>query len=67
MANEVLLHACCAVCSAYPIEKLKELGYEPILYFFNPNIFPPEEFTRRLEELKKYSEKKQKKMLNILN
>lgn len=58
MANEVLLHACCAVCSAYPIEKLKELGYNPVLYFFNPNIFPSEEFTRRLEELKRYAQKK---------
>ncbi len=58
MNNKVLLHACCAVCSAYPIEKLKELEYEPVLYFFNPNIYPPEELKRRYEELKKYADKK---------
>ncbi len=58
MDKKVLVHACCAVCSAYPIEKLKELGYEPVLYFFNPNIFPPDEFYRRLEELEKYCTKK---------
>ncbi len=58
MDKKVLLHACCAVCSAYPIELLRQEGYEPVLYFFNPNIFPSEEFTRRLEELKKYAEKK---------
>ncbi len=58
MNKKVLLHACCAVCSAYPIELLRQDGYEPVLYFFNPNIFPPEEFTRRLEELRKYAEKK---------
>ena len=56
--ENVLVHACCAVCSAYPIEKLRELGYNPVLYFFNPNIFPEEEFYRRLDELKRYAEKK---------
>ena len=43
----LLLHACCATCSAYPIEKLREMGYEPVIYFFNPNIFPPDEFDKR--------------------
>ncbi len=52
------MHACCATCSAYPIEKLKEAGYNPVLYFFNPNIFPPEEYEKRLNELIKYSDKK---------
>ncbi len=58
MNDNVLVHACCAVCSAYPIEKLRELGYNPVLYFFNPNIFPPDEFDRRLNELIKYAKKK---------
>ena len=58
MAIKVLLHACCATCSAYPIERLRELGYEPVIYFFNPNIFPPEEFDKRLNELIKYCKKK---------
>lgn len=57
-SNDVLLHACCATCSAYPIERLKEDGYNPIVYFFNPNIFPPDEFDKRLNELIKYSKKK---------
>lgn len=56
--NKVLLHACCATCSGYPIEKLRELGYEPVIYFFNPNIFPQEEFDKRLNELIKYAKKK---------
>ncbi len=56
--NKVLLHTCCATCSAYPIEKLREMEYEPVLYFFNPNIFPPEEFEKRLNELIRYSKKK---------
>lgn len=55
--EKVLLHACCAVCSAHPINLLREMGYEPVIYFFNPNIFPPEEYERRLNELIRYSEK----------
>lgn len=58
MTKKVLLHACCATCSAYPIEKLREMGYEPTIYFFNPNIFPAEEFDKRLNELIKYTNKK---------
>ena len=58
MNKKVLLHACCAVCSAYPIEKLREMGFEPVLYFFNPNIFPEDEFKRRLSELETYAKKK---------
>lgn len=56
--NKVVLHACCAVCSAYPIELLREMDYEPILYFFNPNIYPIEEYERRLSELVRYADKK---------
>lgn len=47
-SNVVLLHACCAICSAYPIEMLKNSGYEVKVYFYNPNIFPVEEYERRL-------------------
>ena len=61
--EKVLLHACCAVCSAHPINLLREMGYEPVIYFFNPNIFPPEEFERRLSELVRYSKKMNVKLI----
>lgn len=47
-----LLHACCAICSGYPISLLKEMGYNPIVYFYNPNLDSEEEFDRRLEAQK---------------
>lgn len=47
--NKILLHACCAICSAYPIKLLQEIGYEVIVYFFNPNIYPEAEYLNRLE------------------
>lgn len=50
--NKILLHACCAICSAHPIETLKNSGYEVVVYFYNPNIFPDEEYEKRLEAQK---------------
>ena len=33
------------------------LGYIPTAYFFNPNIYPKNEYDRRLEELRSYCKK----------
>ncbi len=55
----IVLHACCAVCAGYPISLLPDKGYSPVVYFFNPNIHPKDEYTRRFEELKRYCKKKQ--------
>lgn len=46
--NKILLHACCAICSGYPISLLKEMGYSPVVYFCNPNLDTKEEFEKRL-------------------
>ncbi len=54
--NKILLHACCGICSGYPISLLKELGYEPVVYFCNPNLDTQEEFDRRLEAQKNVCE-----------
>ena len=54
--KKVLLHCCCGICSGFPLTSLRELGYEPIAYFFNPNIFPEIEHQKRLEEQKKLCE-----------
>ena len=51
--NSILLHACCAICSGYPISLLKEMGYSPVVYFCNPNLDTKEEFERRLEAQRK--------------
>lgn len=47
--NEIVLHACCAICSGYPISYLKDAGYDVVVYFYNPNIHPAEEYRKRLE------------------
>ena len=54
---KMLLHMCCGPCSAFPLKKLREMGYEPTGYFFNPNIHPYKEFIHRLETAKEFAEK----------
>jgi four helix bundle protein len=54
---KILLHICCANCAITPLEKLKENGNEVTGYFFNPNIHPYQEYQKRLDALKQYSEK----------
>jgi hypothetical protein len=52
----VLLHICCANCAIYPLERIGEKGIEVVGYFFNPNIHPYQEYQKRLEALRQYSE-----------
>ena len=47
--KKILLHACCGICSAYPISLLQDMGYSIVVYFYNPNIFPKDEYIKRLE------------------
>ena len=46
----LLLQACCAPCSSAVIEELA-LYFDITLYFYNPNIYPKEEYDFRLAEL----------------
>ncbi len=49
MGERIIIHACCAICSGYPISYLKDMGYQVCVYFYNPNIHPLEEYQKRLE------------------
>jgi len=51
----MLLHTCCAACALPIIEYLlKEEKVKDItLYFYNPNIYPEEEYKKRLKDVKK--------------
>ena len=50
--NKILIHACCGICSGYPISMLKEMRYEPVVYFCNPNLDTKEEFETFMSQLK---------------
>jgi predicted adenine nucleotide alpha hydrolase (AANH) superfamily ATPase len=53
--NQLLLHTCCAPCSAAIIEWLLDGGVIPTLFFFNPNIEPLAEYEKRKKELQRYA------------
>ena len=55
--NELLLHSCCAPCSAPILEWMLDNDISPTLFFFNPNIYPLDEYLRRKEECARYAEK----------
>jgi hypothetical protein len=54
--KKVLLHACCAPCSAAIIEWMQHEGIELTLFFYNPNIYPQQEYEIRKNELKRFAE-----------
>ena len=55
--SRVLLHTCCAPCSAPVIEAMLADGLRPTLFYFNPNIYPEAEYELRKNENKKHAQK----------
>ncbi len=49
-SSNVLLHSCCAPCSAAIIECMLQNGIRPTIFYFNPNIYPKEEYEHRKTE-----------------
>lgn len=44
---KILFHACCGICSLYPIKVMREENREFGLYYANPNIHPYKEWKER--------------------
>ncbi|MFA6536877.1 MAG: epoxyqueuosine reductase QueH [Patescibacteria group bacterium] len=53
----LLLHDCCAPCGAYVLQELLGTGYNVTVFYFNPNIFPQEEYSWRRDEMKNFCDK----------
>lgn len=49
---KLLLHSCCGPCSTYVMEYLSKF-FDVTVLFYNPNIYPEEEYEKRLEAQKK--------------
>lgn len=54
--HRVLLHACCAPCSSAIVEWMLAHDVEPVIYYYNPNIYPLAEYERRKNESKRHAE-----------
>jgi epoxyqueuosine reductase len=52
---KILLHLCCAPCTIYPLQTLRNQQIEVQGYFYNPNIHPYLEYKKRLQTLKEYA------------
>ncbi|WP_408071455.1 epoxyqueuosine reductase QueH [Butyrivibrio sp. JL13D10] len=48
----LLLHACCAPCSSYCLEYLRQY-FDITVFFYNPNIMNEPEYVKRVEEEKR--------------
>ncbi len=45
--SKLLLHICCGPCATWAAKSLMD-NYDVVLYFYNPNIWPKEEWQKRL-------------------
>ena len=52
---KLLMHTCCAPCSVYCIDTLRNEKIEPTIYWYNPNIHPYMEYKARRDTLKEYT------------
>ena len=50
----LLIHSCCAPCSSYVLEYLSEY-FKITVFYYNPNIYPESEYTKRIAEQQKRS------------
>ena len=52
----LLLHSCCAPCSSYCLEYLSNY-FKITVFYYNPNIYPEEEYAKRVKEQQMLIEK----------
>ncbi|NVK21375.1 MAG: epoxyqueuosine reductase QueH [Kangiellaceae bacterium] len=55
--EKVLMHSCCAPCAAEVMEAVHHSGIEQVIFFYNPNIHPIEEYEIRKNENKRFCDK----------
>ena len=53
--RKLLLHSCCAPCSSYVLEYLREY-FQITVFYYNPNITEDEEYRKRVKEQKRLIE-----------
>lgn len=52
----LLLHSCCAPCSSYCLEYLSDY-FKITVFYYNPNIYPEDEYYKRVSEQKHFIER----------
>ena len=54
--DTIVLHSCCAPCSSAIVEALLKINITPIIFYYNPNIYPLEEYNKRKDECKRFAQ-----------
>lgn len=54
--EKLLLHICCAGCGAY-VSRLLNENFNVTLFYYNPNIYPEDEYKRRIIEVERIAKK----------
>lgn len=63
--KKLLLHCCCAPCSGAIIQRLKTANIQCAIIYYNPNIYPPEEYEKRKKEQQRYAKKLKIEMVDL--
>lgn len=56
MGEKLLILSCCAPCSCAVIKKMADEGVAATVLFYNPNIYPSEEYVKRRDEQRRVCE-----------
>lgn len=64
--KKLLLHSCCGPCSSYVLDYLNKYFDITILYY-NPNIYPEEEYNKRLSEQQRLVEELNNKNISVID
>jgi predicted adenine nucleotide alpha hydrolase (AANH) superfamily ATPase len=54
LSKRILVHTCCGPCATYPTVRLREEGFAPTAFWYNPNIHPFSEHERRWSALAQF-------------
>ncbi|MBU1090643.1 MAG: epoxyqueuosine reductase QueH [Candidatus Omnitrophica bacterium] len=60
---KVLLHTCCAPCLIYPMQRLRENGFQVSGFYYNPNIHPYSEHEKRKQAVENIAEESNIKVI----
>lgn len=52
----ILLHICCGPCALYPLRSLRAAGHDVTGFFYNHNIHPYQEYSRRRDTVVQMAE-----------
>jgi len=56
--RKILVHTCCAPCLSHIAQQLEKAGFQPVVYFYNPQLFSGEEYEKRLNDIQAFCKEK---------